>query len=141
MHIGVKNRTKEAQDLTYGGRAVHFEPGQVRLIEGVPPDFVETRVHVSHQTKENPKTGEKTQLQALQGLRLFEVLTVDEALKAGARPDEDPRVISLRAEVEAKAKERAALLEDLKSALVADGWAPPTPPLGSGKTKREVIAQ
>lgn len=125
-HIGVENRTKEKQVLTHDGKTVYFEPGQVRLIEGVHPNFVESRVHLSHPVKVNPKTGLEEQSQAIQGLRLFNVLSIDEALKRGARVDEDPRAIAARAEAEKKKKDRAELLSELKASLVEDGWTPPT---------------
>lgn len=126
-HIGVENRTQETQVLTYDGRTVYFKPGDVKLIEGVPPDFVEGRVHLSHPVKVNPRTGLEEQSQAVQGLRLFNVLSLDEALQKGARPEEDPRAIAARAAHEAKKKERAELLSELKASLIEDGWAPPKP--------------
>lgn len=125
-HIGVENRTKENQVLTHDGKTLWFKPGEVRLVEGVSPDFVESRVHLSHPTKVNPKTGLEEQSQVIQGLRLFNILTIDEALKKGARPDEDPRAVAARVEAERKRKERRELLDELKTSLVEDGWTPPT---------------
>lgn len=124
-HIGVKNRTEDAQVLTHDGRTVYFKPGEVKLIEGVDAGFVETRVCVFHPKVKNPQTGIEENSKQVQGLRLFDVMTIDEALKAGARPDEDPRVLALRQAAEAKKKERAELLSELKASLVEDGWQPP----------------
>lgn len=124
-HIGVENRTEEVQYLTYDGKMIRFGKKEVRLVEGVPPDFVETRINVSHIMKENKETGEKIQTPQLQGVRIFKVLTIDEALKAGARPDEDPRAMAIRAAAMEKAKERQMLLNDLKADLVEAGWVAP----------------
>lgn len=135
-HIGVRNRTKEVQHLQFDGRSVSFEPGQVRLIEGIAPDFVSTRMFVSHKLEKDRK-GDEVRSQQLVGLRLFDVLTVDEALKAGARPDEDPRVLAARAELEAKAKERRQIVEDVKAALIEDGWSPPKPAKSNPAKKEE----
>lgn len=127
-HLGVKNRTKETQVLTHDGKTIFFKAGEIRLVEGIAPEFIESRMHLSHPIVKNPKTGLDEESQTIQGLRLFEVMSLDEALKAGARPDEDPRAIAARRDAEAKAKERKALLDDLKASLVEDGWTPPQKP-------------
>lgn len=136
-HVGVRNRTQDKQVLTYDGKSIYFEPGQVRLVESVSPDFIETRIHVFHPTKMNKATGLEEKLQAVHGLRLFDVLTIDEALKLGARPDEDPRIIAARRAEEQKKQERKELLAELKTSLVEDGWTPPAAKATGGKLGEE----
>ena len=124
-HLGVKNRTNEPQVLTYDGKTIYFAPDQVKLVEGVDAGFIETRVHVFHPKVVNKITGVEEQAKHVHGLRLFDILTIDEALKAGARPDEDPRLIAARRASEQKKQERRELLAELKASLVEEGWAPP----------------
>jgi hypothetical protein len=141
MHIGVKNRTEEKQVLMHDGKPFVFEPGQVRLVEDIDAGFIETRSHAFHPKVKNPKTGIEEDSKAVYGKRLFDVLTIDEALKAGARPDEDPRVLALRAESERKAQERKALLADLKASLVEDGWTPPAAAADAKKTEEKTYGK
>lgn len=136
-HIGVKNRTNERQVLTHDGKTIYFEPDQVKLVEGVHPDFVETRVHVFHPKKLNKATGLEEASQAVHGLRLFDVLTIDEALKLGARPDEDPRIAAARRDAEQAKQARRELLSELKASLVEDGWTPPAAKAAEGKPGEE----
>jgi hypothetical protein len=128
-HIGVKNRTKEKQTLTFNGTHYPFAGGEVRILEGVPYEFVESRTHVRHATKEHKDDKGNVvrveQLPYVVGDKLFEIIPLEEALKV-AKPEEDPRVVKAREEAEVKARERNALIADIKAALVDEGWTPPS---------------
>lgn len=118
-HIGVKNRTKEPQSLTYDGKEKMFGPSEVKILEGVPMDFIESRMHMQHKKGTDGKIE-----QGLVGIRLFDVVPMDEALKH-AKPEEDPRVIEARKRAEEAAKARASLVKEVKEALLSEGWNPP----------------
>ena len=122
--IGVENRTKDPQVLTYDGKTRNFKPGEVKLVDGVPAAFIEGRVHHFH-PKSKDEQGREVQSQTVLGLRLFDIIPIDEALKKGAKLEEDPQVAAARAVAEAAKKERAQLLKELKESLVEDGWTPP----------------
>ena len=130
-HIGVKNRTAEKQYLKHDGQEWEFAPagqkGSIRLVEGVPEGFILNRMIVQHVKKPVVVNGEETErlTPQVQGQRLFDVMPLDEAVKAGAIIDEDPRVVEARKQAEAKAAERKQLLEELKNSLQAEGWVPP----------------
>lgn len=129
-HIGVKNRTDEDQVLTFDGNSIFFKPEQVKIVEGVPAGFIESRMYTQH--KKNSK-GEMER--HLVGIRVFDVVPLADALKV-ASPEEDPAVVRAREQAEADKKAKAALFEEFKANLVADGWQPPKSEKEDEKTVR-----
>lgn len=125
-HIGVMNKTKQQQTLQWNGKAIVFEPGQTRIVEGIPHDYIQGRVHIQHKTKKKLVEGEEVvvQLPHLQQEHLFEIVPLADALKHAA-PEEDPKVVAARVAANAKAEERKQLLAELRQELESEGWQPP----------------
>lgn len=130
-HIGVANRTAEEQSLTYDGKSIVFAPkgqqGSIRIISDVPLGHIESRQHIKHKTREKTIDGEKVveHLPQMHGIKIFDVVPVEEALKRGAAVEEDPKVVALRDQKKAEAEKKATLIAEIKEALLADGWLPP----------------
>ena len=116
---GIRNRTNEPQVLVHDGESTEFAPKEVRIVDAEMAHHATTRILIRHQKGKDGKV-----LPALEGVQLFEIVPLDEALKV-AKLTENPSIVEARRKAEEKAKERAALIGEITGELKEKGWRPP----------------
>ncbi len=126
--VAVKNRTKESQILCQDSDSINFEPGQIRILPARFGNHANTRVIVRHVLDKEGKP-----LPSLQGLKLFDLVPLDEALKSGAALEEDGQVVEARRRLKAKEEEEKAIAERIKSQMLKEGWKAPEHDKGGRK--------
>lgn len=123
--LGIRNRTNEKQNVVRDGVPTYFEPKEIRILDSETGNHAVTRLHIQHKKKvvDGKETGEL--LPAVVGIRIFESVSLAEALKLGATMPEDPSSTRERRNQEAEVEKTKALAEAVKKQLVADGWKAP----------------
>lgn len=119
---GVKNRTAEQQVLCYDGKAIEFKPGEVRILESALAEFASKRMNVRHKIID--ENGRKGISPTVEGIRLFEIIPLEDALKV-ARIEENPSVVEARERAAEKESEKKALVASIMDELKSQGWKPP----------------
>lgn len=121
--VGVKSRIAEEQDLQFDGRAYHFgKEGQkdhIRILPGEIAGHAATRMTTRHAEKDGK------QLPHLVGTRLFEIIPLEDALKAGAKLEENASVVAARQREADKEIIKKSLVGEVIEELKSQGWTPP----------------
>jgi hypothetical protein len=126
---GVKNRTTEAQILTFSGEHVEFGPGEVKIVDSAMANHASTRTVTRHKKGPDGKA-----LPALEGYRLFELVPLEEALKV-AKVMENPDIVAARKRAQEKEVEEKAMTERILARLKEQGWRPPEDSANKGGRK------